>query len=471
MQVKLRWLVQVLVFIVIVTVGGFLRTGAFNRPVPCVREVADVWAATYYGEDLSKGAWYGPLMARRTPFHVFAGYCAAFVGEREEGHSLRCYRLFPTLCALLVVGLIPLLGLRRRGGLFDAADGPLWTMGFVALSPVLIWQALSFNVFSFSVLLFLGLLLTARAYAQWPGFLSAIGIGALMALLVSVQSDGVWLVLVLVPSVIVGVGWTRLCLYWQTWHVLTTVLVGGALTALSVLLGFWQMPALPTLPPVQLSLLGLLWQRIGWLCMGGLGLLAWCTLAVYGGFRPERRWTRFFVVLFPACFMGSLFFVRGGIFAVALALLTPILVGMALSLVKNPWCRAPLGLVLAGTFFSYQLISWVPGPTSPVPHGSFSAEARRCLSEAVAAPHQHPFRLRIVSTHRGECALLAWLLRSDVDVAALEARQTFTDADILIVREEGLARVPKAIARRIRPGKVTLETGTQYRVFAEQPQN
>ncbi len=455
------WYLSILLFMAVLAVGGWFRAFDLSRKLPTACEAGDLWAATQYVEDVSPIANVGLLSARATPFHGIAGYCAAFVDERSTGFTLRYYRVFPFVCSLLIVGLIPLLGRYRRGGLFESADGPLWAMAFVACSPVLVWQSMFFHAVPFMVLLFLGMLLTARAYAQWPGYSSATLMGLFCALMILHMGDMLWLVAVLIPAIMVGVGWRRLCLYWRTLHVLTMLFTAAVVIAVGLLLQFRVTPSLPTLAAFQASLAEPILWRLGWLCTGGLGVLAWFALAIGGGFRPDYRWTRVFIVLFPACFMGSLFFDQGGIFVVPLVLLTPIMAGMAVAQMKHTWVRVLIATLL--------LLSLAVGSWRTLETGDATFRPRELqkqtlarLKAALTAPRVRPYRVRVVSADVRECAELLWIVRARVDRAAYSAQASFTDADILILREDAAASVA-------RPDAITLDTGTSYRLFTTRP--
>ncbi len=460
--------IQIVFFIALLALGGWLRTPTFSRLMPSTCEVQDVWTATLCAETLPAEGDMTAFAGNRSLFHYLSAGCAAFVGEGNAGHSMRCYRLFPYLCGLACVGLIPLLGLRRRSGVFETADGPLWAMACVAVSPILLYHSLYFSAESFALMLFFGLLITARAYAQWPGYLPTIGFGALTALLLGLDGDVLWLLAVLIPSVIVGVGWTRLCLYWRTLHVVAAVGTALLLTTGFVLLGFWSVPSLPTLP-ASMALLGeqVLWL-VGWLCTGGLGLIAWGILAVYGGFRPERRWTRLMVIMFPSCFMGAVFFRDGSIFTLTLIALTPVMAGMSVSLIPSRWIRGLMGTLLVAVLLSQNAITFInperEPDTRPVPR-----DVSVALRDAKEITRLQPCRLRFLSSHTTECAQLAWGLRATVKQVTIDTRPLFTDADILLIREDYLGAVPKSIEKALRPGKIVLDSGATYHLFAQQP--
>ncbi len=454
------WYVSLLLFVVIFAMGGWFRAVDLRRRMPTLPEVSDLWAATCTIETTNQVNNATALTTTTTPFHILSGHCAAFFDEANSAYSLRCYRVVPFVCSLLILGLIPLLGLTRRGGLFDTADGPLWTMAFVAFSPVLIAHTFTFNVLPLTVILFLGLLLTARAYAQWPGYLPATFIGVFCAALLSIDSNTLWLIAALIPAVIVGVGWTRLCLYWQTLHAVTAVVVCGALVALAAFFGFQTPPNLPTLSPLEHSILLPTLRCVGVLCTGGLGIIAWCGLAIGGGFKPEQRWARVFIILFPTCFMGALFFDKGGIFVLPLVLLTPIMAGMALVHIKDCRCRTLLGGLLVLSLFAGSLRMLNTATDTARTREQEKLTLAR-LRNALTAPHLRPYRVRIISSHPEECAELLWVLRKHVDTATYGSQEILDDADILLRRELG--------ERSGRTDLITLENGAHYRLFITRP--
>ena len=466
-------LLECVAFVAVVAVAAWVRARCQNAPMPAVWEAPHLAASAAWGEELPTAAWPKGAVARQTPFHVLAGEGARFVGEAEP-YRTRCYRLFTFALSVLFVACIPVLGLRRRGGVFETADGPLWAMGVAALSAALVWHGCFFGPFSGQAFAFLALLATARAYAQWPGYCAAAAMGAIVALAAAVEPDVLWVVAALTPAVAIGVGWTRLCLYWRTLHMALALAVAvGVGTALAHF-GLWGgWPSSPVLPEALGDWVrGPAW-RLVWLGAGGIGALAWVGLTAWGGWRPNRRWARVLTVAVPFLLVGSFFFSEGGAFAVPLACLTPILAGLALTTIPKAWVRGALGVAML-LFLAAWTAWWLRTAWAPLPSREQVAEASTLLGAAQDAPARKGVRVRVVSARTdavgaAECAALLWPLRATAHRVAFGSEPVFDDADIVIVDEAFLDGVPPSVGRSVRAGVVRFGEGRAFRVFAQSP--
>ena len=463
MGTKCRWFAQALAFAAIVAVGAWVRLAHVGAPMPTPDEAPELLAAASRAEAVGTAGWPAGTVARVTPFHEAAAVGARFLGRHEGPGGARSYRLVVFALSALFLAGIPALGLRRRGGVFETADGPLWAVAFAALAPALVWHGQMFGPFAAQAFAFLAMLVAARAYAQWPGYCAAAVVGACLAVGVAVDPNVLWVLAALAPALLVGVGWTRLCLYWRTLHVALALAVGVGLCAALARLGLWGgVPDLPRLPPSAADWVrGPAWRAV-WLCAGGLGALAWVGLTVWGGWRPARRWARLFSVVFPLCFAGSLFFEEGGAFAVPLAALSPLMLGLALSTVPSPWVRGVLGMAaaafLAGWTSWALAAAWRGVPTRPAQREA----ARTLLAADAAAPRLRGTRLRVETEDPRLCAAALWPLRASARrVACGEA--VAGEADILVAEEASLAELPPQAARRALPGAIVLGEGRRFR--------
>ncbi len=461
MKKRFWWLLQILCFAICIGVGGWFRLCDIGRPLPLSEETADTFVSARCVETFSTEAWTGLATPEPSLFHWVAARCATFVSSKQQGLSVRSYRLFPAIASVLFLALIPLLGLRRRGGLFETSDGPLWAMAFAALSPVLMNGATPFGPFSVLLLSFLLLLLLARAYAQWPSFVSAIFIGLLFAVALAIDVDMLWVLVVLIPTVIVGVGWTRLCLYWRTWHCVAMVGALGTVVGWLIYKGQLGCPSLPSLPVHDFG-----WRTL-WVCSGGLGVVAWIVLAILSGYRAERRWMRVLVMVFPACFVGSLFFPHGGIFAVPLACLTPLMMGVAVSGLTSPWKRGLMGgllvaVLLCSTIAVQQLVNTAYGTRRE--QRIAVRQLRAMLQTTQAQPLSKVF---IFTTSPADAFPLLWPLRYSVPQMTIASQlKGATEADVLIVQQGDSAQFHDFLATRASLGQLKMGT-RRFEVFTK----
>lgn len=468
MRGNVRWLLQGLVFAALVAVGAWVRCLRLNDPMPTPGEAPHAVAAAARAEAFAATGWPKGTMTRESPFHVAAALCAHFMGEGRQHPHVRCYRAFSLATGVIFLPLLLSLGLRRRGGVFATADGPLWAVTAAALSPALAWQGWTVGPQALQALLFLAALTAARSYAQWPGYVPAAAMGALWAVAVAVEPDALWVLAVAVPSVMLGVGWTRLCLYWRTLHVALAATVGVGLWSFLCQQGLTGTPTLPTLPATAAEwLTGPLW-RLRHPCVWGLGAVAWAGLATWGICRPDRRWARTLAALFLFVFAGSLFFREGGAFAVPLTALTPVLAGAALSAIPRPWVRWTLGNATAMAL-CVALTSAVLDDTAARPLRATQKTAFGTLAAGASAPKTHPCRIRVQGAGPNACAALLWPLRTESGRVEASETALFADADILIVEESRLGMLPPSVGQWIRPGRACVAPGLAFRVFAAPP--
>ncbi len=456
------WILRIVLFVALVVMGGWLRLGGMRRPLPMGEEASHLFASAQCIEATVSHDWEGITFTSPSIFHWLVAQSADFMSTASVkiGMPMRVYRLFPLIVGLLALGLIPLLGVRRHGGLFEGGDGALWAMGVTAVSPALVFGSMILSPFSFLHLLFLLFLIVARAYAQWPGYFASIAMGLLFTVALAVDINAAWIIVVLIPTVMVGVGWSRLCLYWQTWHVLTVLVVTGVGVGTLALGGEMGTLSLPMLPIKNL------WECVVWWCMGGLGICAWIALAILSGFRSERRWIRFFVILFPACFVGALFFPNGGAFIVPLACLTPIMVAMALGGIGSLWKRGVVGvltvMMLFGVSYRTILLARVSWGTRAEQRASI-----RCLKEAVmqTVDQHRRYEVRVITDSPKDALALLSPLRLIKRRVVVAKERIYDDADVLIISEQLIDALPSSVGRKICPGVIAIGEH-RFRVFA-----
>lgn len=466
------WIVsiEILVFLAIIAMGIGFRSPNVNAPLPLPEEAPALLGAAAIAEGLNTNEWPEGVTERPSPFLLSSALFARFLHEGTDSPpTARCYRTFGLTLSVLFLAVIPVLGLRRRGGVFETADGPLWAMAFAAVSPALVWSGIVFTPFAGQTFAFLALLVAARAYAQWPTYVAAILFGTIVAFGLAVDPNVLWVLLALVPAMAIGVGWTRLCLYWRTAHIVAMVaalaLVWGALAWMGWGGGSLELPAFNTATEDWLRESS--W-RLVWLCAGGLAVLAWLGITIWGGWRNDRRWARLMAAAFPFCLIGSLFFDKGGALAVPLTCLTPLMGGVALSTIPKPWIRGVLGglVLIFLTFWLY----WTAGEAwENIPDRDTQKATIACLAKAHTAPATHNPRIRILADAQDAwdpavCATLLWPLRSVASSVVCD--YAYTEADITII-PDSTPWEPRQHAL----GTIELRKDRRFRVFADLPSN
>ena len=467
MQKTASRILQAAVFMVLVAVGAWLRCLCLGDVMPLASEAPTLLAASVAVESVDYvGLPYGCVSAPSL-FTRLGGACAAFFGGTANGFmTLRSYRALPMVLAVLVLALIPALGLRRRGGLFDTADGPLWAVAFAACSPALIAGAWQFD--PYSLLTFLSLLfwIAARSYAQWPGYISALTVGFVSSLSLVLEANALWVILFLLPALPVGVGWRRLCLYWRTLHVALALAVAAAVWSFAR--EFFPLEGL-SLPDVH-AVMGeggrVLGMRLLGACCGGLGLIAWAVLSAIGFSRSDRRWARVFAVVYPSFFVGAAVFPRGGVFLAPLALLSAVMCGMAVSCIPRDGRRWAIGnLVLMAqcavmVFLGHTMLaSRVPRAEQKLARATLQQAFRRLPSGF--GPHG----VLVVTDSPENCARLVWPVRHLFLCWQVVAPEAAVGAQLTVVEESFLDRLPADTARGVIPGRVRLASDTVFRLF------
>lgn len=340
-----RWrtiLLQALLLMLILTVGIWVRAFRLNAEPPTPAESDHI---RLIAECSETGTAIVSGTGGKTFFHTLSGGCVRFMGGGRWSLPVSYYRLVPLAASVLTLSLVLGLGLRRRGGLFESPDAVLWGTALIAVSPGMVSAAWSVGPASTQMLCFAGLLLTMRSYAQWPGMTAAALFGVLAALSAAVGSEGLWTLTVLLPAVVMGVGWRRICLYWRTWHIVLTLCCGVAFLAFLCRMGVATLPPLPEVPTAFLRELA---DRVVNDCLCGLALIAWGWVAVWAFLGAERRFARVIALLFLFSFWASFCFEGGGPFVPHLAVLSPLILAIALSTLSSPTARWAVGhLVLA----------------------------------------------------------------------------------------------------------------------------
>lgn len=414
MSKRVQWVLQALVFSVILIAGAWGRSLQLTNPLPMPMEAANALTSAGLAEGLAVQSLPEGTTVRPTLFHQSAATVARFMTTRAKGFHLRYYKVLPFTLSILTLMAVPLLGLRRRGGLFETADSSLWAMAFLAAHPLLIAQGLTFTPWSAMSLLTLALLVTARAYTQWPTAWASALVGVWLVLMMGIDAETAWVIALLLPALFVGIGWTRLKLYWRTWHVL--LMLGVTIAGLAGLY-FLGARLVPELPALTLLLGG--WQGFRLLfiaTLGGLGAVAWVALAIWGFVRSDRRWARVFSLCFPLYVLGAIFF-PGEAFICALSVLSPVMVAMALSLfpwwwVRTLWCATVLALLgTASTLLALFVFEAQPSKTE-------QKRTVALLSDTVKATQQKP-AVWVQGASAPETAMLLWPLRNHLDAVTV----------------------------------------------------
>ena len=335
-------LLQSLILTLILTVGVLARAYRLNVGPPEPAESEHIMTVAEAADSVEELVC---VRHNRTLFHELSGICVRFMGNGDGSVAIGYYRLVPLTASALTLFLVLGLGLHRRGGLMGTPDAVLWGTALLAVAPGLAASAWFFTPDSLQILFFGGLLLTMRSYAQWPGSVSAALFGVLAVLLAAVTPDALWTLIVLVPAIFIGVGWRRICLYWRTWHAVLTLGCAGALFFVLWRVGVASLPEVPRVPTAFLRELA---DRIVVDGLCGLAFVAWGWVAVWAFLGTDRRFARVIALLFLFSFWASFFFEGGGPFAVQLAVLSPLVLAVALSTLPSVILRWAVGhLVLA----------------------------------------------------------------------------------------------------------------------------
>lgn len=461
-----RHLLQLVCLALLVVAGGCLFVWRIRAVFPEREEAREMLTAAVVAEAREVTGWPVGVCTERTLFHVVAGGFARFVGEGEGPYPSRCYRVVPVIFGvLLMVGFYG-LGVRRNGGIIETDDGLFWGVAFVGLLFGLVGHGVVFGPQLFEALLFLGVMVAARSYVSWPGYMSAGVFGGALAVLLSVDVRVGLLAVGFLPAVAVGAGWRRLCLYWQGTHVLLAVVVALAVGAPLVRLGLggagggldyhWMMGGWPVWREV-------LWRH-GWLCGGGFGIVGWAVLLVWCWLRADRRWARFLVIFFPFVVVLALGMERHSALGVLLLLLSAVIMGCALSVVHRGWLRGVMGGV---TVLALGVgVGWAPEGRSHhwLPR-EVGRENVRLLRGALETPQPWRCRMRVAGGDLVACAQLIWPMRGEVASVAW-GEEVVADADILVVAEPLWEGVSPAVEQYRRPGTLLLGDGGRYRVYA-----
>lgn len=465
MSKRIRQIIQTVMFTVLITVGiGLVSRWEFSL-LPLPQESTHLLRAAVETECISLSQWPDGVVAEPSPFHQAAGICARFFGEGKSQLPIRCYRVFPSIFSILFLLALPALGLRRRGGVFESADGPLWALAFAVASPAVIWNGNLFTPFSFLLFCFLFFLLAARSYAQWPGFTSAISVGTILAISFALDATTIWAVVVLVPTIAIGVGWRRLRLYWRTTHFLSALAASLGLVLLFTSLGIAQRPTVPMLPAVSADWAMAFFHNLLWFSAGGLGLFAWVVLAILGGFRPDRRWLRLLTLLFPCCVLAGTLFGEGNVFFVMIAALTPIMIGVMLSEVPIAWLRGVQGVILWCGLAVWTYLIYTDAEKKLLTR----PEARETIAALVAvqdAPRVNTCRTRIYASENETVAQLIWPIRHFSGYVECGSAHAGGNADIHVIPKAVVDSVPLAIRTNIRLGEIKLDRTSPYVIFA-----
>lgn len=361
------------------------------------------------------------------PFHRLAAAIIQFIGTPfEHGYSLHTYRSVAILITTLFLAAIPALGLKRRGGLFATADAPFWALAFCFVTPAFFLFSCAFTSLSFQGLLFLAMLISARAYVQWPSYLSAGTIGFLAALAILIEPDFIWVLLCLIPVFAIGVGWRRILLYWHTSHILTL----SASLFVPLLIGYCShinlTPTLPFTFSDNTSIAEAIRWRVILLCSGGFSLLAWLGLSTWCAFHPTQRWERILCILFPLFFLFSFAFERGGVFVVPIVCLSPLLLGLLLATIQSNICKVVFGGVTLATLLFAAL--FIRTPYQPEAQPSLTKEAFRTIHTTLKqSPKRHPV-ITLYSDNQMLNRAFQWYFRN----AVIQVNETKRPADFIM---------------------------------------
>lgn len=326
-----RRLLLICIFTFLFIVGTWIRALAPVNDIPPMDDAVTALVVAKDVDELQTSQWQGVDIPQSTVQHHWLAAFAEMVST--ETIAYRNYTFLPLFLSVLFLPLVLCLGWRKNGGIFYASDGPLWALAFAVVSPVAFMGAASLTPFTLQCVLFLLLLVVARSYARWPGHLSMILMGAILAFTITISVESAWCLLVFIAAILFAVGWVRLSLYWRTTHVVTMVVVTSIGLLIAYLCDWLYLPQYPQLETDPSTLWMIFKRQITWLCVYGVGIFAWGGVLAIAIFNKDSRWERLFAIFFPICFILGLFLKQevGLIFVVPVAVLTPIMVALVLS--------------------------------------------------------------------------------------------------------------------------------------------
>lgn len=162
----------------------------------------------------------GPLM-----YYVSWPLIRLLDGTRYADTEIADYRLLTACFSLATLLLIAALGLRRRGGLFLSETGLYAALVFTAFSPILCYYSRYYIQESVMLFFFVGIAVAARSYAQWPGLWPTFFIAFCSGCALATKETAIINLAAMVPAVLIGVGWSRLSIYWRSSHTLFGVAI------------------------------------------------------------------------------------------------------------------------------------------------------------------------------------------------------------------------------------------------------
>ncbi len=435
-------LLQSLLLVALLATGVWVRSLHLNDALPVPSEAPHLLAAAAEAETVATTYLPTGAVAQSSPFHLLAAPCARFLGAGKEPLRLRCYRLFPIVAAVLFLPLLAGLGLRRRGGLFEETSGLWVAFGVAVFVPGLVIPAWTFEPTSFLALVCLAIVVSARSYAQWPGLVPTVLWGALWAVAVAVEPSMVWVLALFLPAILLGVGWTRLCLYWRWFHVAVALGVGGGLWALLYQLGCTLPLRLCRFAP------GLDWWELG-------GLAASVALIGWGFRRGDRRWARCIGLILIGVWVASTLAHETPAFRTMVAVLAPVAIGMACATIPPAWGRWVMGngVALGASAALGVALVRAQGATPPRHEQKSAGVQIVAAGQALRSPTPH---LCVVGATAEQAGVLLWPLRRKVTRLSLALSPQVPKADLVLVREDWADGLLLARGARVLPGAITL---------------
>jgi hypothetical protein len=349
-----RRILEVSVVVLLLLAGTWIRALAPSHEIPPERDATTALVVATRVESLDTTHWQYGLLAKESFRHrILAGVVETLSPASAQ---YRNYVFFPLFLSVLFLPLIPCLGWKKHGGVFYTSDGPFWALAFAVVIPVAFMGATSLTPFTFQGMAFLSLLIVARSYALWPGVLSAISMGLITAVAITVSSEVVWGMIFFFLAIVFGVGWSRVTLYWRTSHIIYMLLALGVGLGIAYGCDVLSLPNIPILETDGGALWKALKRQVIWLCVYGVGLFAWGGLVAIAIFRKDSRWERVFAIFFGICFILGVLLKDevGFVFAVPLSVLTPLMVAVVLTRCPSLHWRWWLGnILLIGLCFGF----------------------------------------------------------------------------------------------------------------------
>jgi hypothetical protein len=235
-------------------------------------------------------------------------------------------------------------------------------------------------------------------------------------------------------AILVGVGWTRLVLYWRFKHIIAMICGVVVLLLPAIFLDWVGNFSLPILTHDFDAFVTSIQKLVMLACTYGIGILAWMGVLVLIYFNRNLRWERVLAILFLGYFDCATVFEGEAslVFVVPILVLTPILVALVVTNCKTTTLRWWLGnIILVGLCLG--LVTTMRISSHPLHlQDNFHANFTSVLN---AASQKVKYDIRIDEDDDACAAQLLWVIRRHASGKHLiRDNRILDDTSILITR-------------------------------------